>query len=203
LNPEAIHILDGNGDPQQYLRAEVEMLEEVPDEKLDAEAVRTLGAVWEQLRDISSQLDEPKLPMKSILKLYSRWQVAELWESYLLLVQLKRANALAVRNIQEWIRIEKRNGKSVPAASQGDSKTAVPSALLNPFKWSRTVRTLQLDDAFWIPLLRLQAATDAENFQQVLLQMMKNELHLMQTRMSLKNLLDANEDVVANKNVTD
>jgi len=198
LNPSAGFELDEYGDPRQYMRAEVELLDEVPDTKLSMEAVQELAPLWERLRNASKELDEPQLPGQSILTLFTRWQLADVWKSHMMTVQVRRANARAKRKIQDWIRFEQNSGRlpsDLPPLPKGHSfaKLGVPLTLLNELKWSWSSRWLQLDDDFFEPLLQLQAVPDEKTWQSLFLENMRNQFKLSYTRLSLKKMLDGGQ----------
>lgn len=191
LNPSVLFKTSRGGDWVDYLRAEVEVLDESPDSALDKASAHALAHVWEELRQLSKQAAEPQLPDQGILELYTTWQLAELWQTMQLSLQVHRENKRVLREIQEWITSQQEEGHLPDTVGQplDFSKIGLPASLLEALTWSRTSKGLVLNDEFWEPLLRLQAARDVEDRGGLLVELVRNEVRLMHARASLRDTL--------------
>lgn len=192
LNPSALFRTNSEGWKVEYLRAEVDLLENTPDSALDAEAAEALYAAWEGLRQISERISEPRLQGEEVVREAVRetptWEIAGLWQSLQFALQAHRDQVRVVTSIQQWM---ESSGTWPAGASVQDidfSSIELPDRFSEALEHLRSPHSLPLDDDFWEPLLRIQAAGGAAKRGELLLEAAREELRLARARESLRTM---------------
>lgn len=209
LNPAALFETDEAGNKIDYLRAEVEFLDD--DEDLTAASSSgeeggpssfssaeaglrdQLAAAWEQLQLVSQGTHEPRFRSEFIREVVPRsttWELASAWQEVQMAVSAHRQRAQVLSQASDWIKSQQERGK-LPAnlPSQLDvGSMGLPESILRGLS-----APPEFSSEFWTPLLRVLAAGGPDERLRILLRNARDAVQLTTARLSLRSLLDEDE----------
>jgi len=193
LNPSALFETDSEGNKVNYLKAEVEMLSEQPEEEMPENPRpkmwrENLLASWRQLHNLSQQFEEPRVGEDFFVKIgpnVSTWVLSAAWQELQVATQVDRGQKRAVQDVEQFLKAMKEKDSKI---SGQEALQRVPRGLLRALSGN-----VELSSEFWEPLLQILATQGAEERGQLLLELIQNELKLSSTRFSLKQALSDQE----------
>lgn len=199
LNPNALFKTDENGNKVDYLRAEVELVQEPEILKEEvgfpiASRAR-LADAWEELRSLCASLDEPHLQDDGVVRerasTASTWDLAGLWQALQQALLSHRDRAKVMGQVQEWIVAEQRSGRlpqDLPTPVD-ISRIGMPDTLVEAFVRAQDPGNFELGDMFWNPFLRMLATDDCAARGELLVDLALEEVSLARARAAVQKAL--------------
>jgi len=196
LNPSALFKINEDGWKVEYLRAEVEYIDEDTELPLeDNDMAASLVDAWDELRLQSERVEEPHIPsaqrVRSCLINSTTWQIAESWQQLQLALRAHRERAQAISRIQEWIRARQRDGELPEDLPErlDIAQLGLPRNLLEALATSQDPSLLELGADYWEPLLQVQAASNSSARRELLLEAALEEARVVRARAALRAAL--------------
>jgi len=180
-----------------HLRAEVKFLSD--DEigfggELPRPLQTELWTTWEELRRLSEQLDEPRLPSEQFVQHHvsksTTWVLADLWQKLRIQVETYRQQAPLVAAIQEWVAGEQQSGR-LPQQLPRDldiNELGMPESLVDAVWRVRRKEGFEPKAKFWEPFLEVLTTEDSVDRAALLVRMAQEELKNTRARASLQQL---------------
>jgi len=210
LNPAAAFEVDAYGQKTDYLRGEVEVL--LDDEAGPKPASGPSGdllqfqaanycvpsgemtRVWEELRSLSLQLDEPRIESRGAIWVAVResttWQIASLWSRLQASKHRHRDGVRIIAEVQDWIEMQQKRG-SLPEVLPDEldpRRIGLPEELFQRVTRAQQQQESPLPSSFYEPLLQVLNEDDASNRARLLLEMAREEVKISKSRVALKGV---------------
>jgi len=216
LNPLALYDTDPDGMKKDYLRAEVEMLEEDEDVGVPVVA-REAGsstaavkpspsdmatwraecvAVLRELNDILHEAGQPSWSnfdiIEEIFQESTSWFLIAIWHQLSLLRHRHSHRSQVLLEVQSWLRRARSEGTlgAVPAPGMDLQSLGMPQDLVEKYQAVQRGATPSPPLDAWEPFLRMLATEGAQQRGELLLEHARSELAMLQTRKALDELFD-------------
>lgn len=204
LNPSALFTTNEEGFKVDYLRAEVEMYDELTD-RVDSTLTKTLAndlfESWQDMASAASKIssadmvlkfDEEKLNnLRNYLNSTRTWKLAEFWQNFQLSLRVGSEQARIYGELKQWVEEQRALGK-IPADTENVEVPleALPRPLLQKLQQIQNGEAgLELGVDFWEPFLRLQAAEGSRERGELLIEAVREEERRMRVRAALEDTL--------------
>eukprot|EP00931_Biecheleriopsis_adriatica_P120392 TRINITY_DN95513_c0_g1_i1.p1 TRINITY_DN95513_c0_g1~~TRINITY_DN95513_c0_g1_i1.p1 ORF type:complete len:388 (-),score=77.19 TRINITY_DN95513_c0_g1_i1:121-1284(-) len=207
LNPRSSFEVDKDGLQTDYLRAEVQLLPDAKEARgegpadagLDDASSSLLLDAWQDLFQLASTLEEPRLASLDVIKeevrKSSTWQLAYLWQQLQQQIRKHREKVKVSSALGDWIRGQQVAGR-LPSQlpEQVDvSKIGVPDSLALQIAKVRHSDGTNLGSGFWDPFLRILATESRSDRGQLLVDEALEEVEKTRTRSLLRDIVGASK----------
>lgn len=202
LNPSSVQQVDEQGNPTDYLRAEVQLIEGQSDEPISSTVTESISSdlrqLWQEIRSVSESIEEPRLRSEAdideMFRTGTTWQLADTWQQLQRQVQVHRARMFVYAKLQEWVTLQQELGNLQSGSIRELDASMVPAHLQEELHVLQKPEMIEMDRQFWDPLLAVLAEPDADVRTRRLSEMARAELSVARARLSLRNIFKDTDD---------
>lgn len=198
LNPNALFKTDENGNKVDYLRAEVEFMDDTEDSLDDGpgtEMAAELAEVWAELGGLYERADGLQVTAGRGLDAErlagaSTWTLAEVWQQTQYSVRVQREQMRVVREVRAWVQDQQEQGllpSELPKRLDVE-QLGLPAPLLEDLRRIGQGGA-EVVGGLWEDMLGVLAAEGADVRGALLVGLAREEARLARTRIALREAL--------------
>jgi len=203
LNPSALFTTNEEGYKVDYLRAEVELFDELTD-RVDSTLTKTLADdLFDSFQNMSAAAskisndglvmnfkgEENSKQLRKYLNSTKTWKLAEFWEQFQMALRSASEQARVYGELKQWVEEQQELGK-ISSEKTEIPLSALPPPLLQKLVMLQSGRAgLELGIDYWEPFLRLQAAEGPRERGELLIEAVREEERRMRVRAALEDTL--------------